>query len=65
MTVACDEPRMAQANPGPIDPRRDIEAMEAELLLADLISVEQRLERLEKDLKKRKIIPTKVSKDDI
>jgi len=37
-----------------ISPGEDIRAMEEELLLADLISVEARLERLEKDLKKAK-----------
>jgi ribosome-binding ATPase len=35
-----------------IDPARDAQAMEDELLLADLGVVERRLERLEKDLKK-------------
>jgi ribosome-binding ATPase len=37
---------------GSIDPARDAQAMEDELLLADLGVVERRLERLEKDLKK-------------
>jgi len=37
-----------------VSPSEDIRAMEEELLLADLISVEARLERLEKDLKKAK-----------
>ena len=37
-----------------IDPAGDIRAMEDELLLADLLSVEQRLEKLDKDLKKAK-----------
>jgi len=37
---------------GPIDPARDAQTMEEELLLADLVVVEKRLERLEKDLKK-------------
>jgi GTP-binding protein YchF len=35
-----------------IDPRRDAQAMEDELILADLGLAERRLERLEKDLKK-------------
>jgi GTP-binding protein YchF len=35
-----------------IDPKRDIENLELELVLADLIVVEKRCERLEKDLKK-------------
>jgi GTP-binding protein YchF len=37
---------------GAIDPARDAQAMEDELILADLGVVERRLERLEKDLKK-------------
>ena len=37
-----------------IAPKDDIRTMEEELLLADLISIEARLERLEKDLKKAK-----------
>ena len=37
---------------GSIDPARDAQAMEDELLLADLGVAERRLERLEKDLKK-------------
>jgi GTP-binding protein YchF len=42
-----------RAQPG-LDPRGDIRAMEDELVLADLISVETRLEKLDKDLKKMK-----------
>src|SRR5205085_1924874 len=37
-----------------IDPRRDIESVELDLILADLGIVENRLERLEKDRKKIK-----------
>ena len=37
-----------------VDPARDAQAMEDELILADLGVVERRLERLEKDLKKSK-----------
>ncbi len=37
---------------GSIDPARDAQAMEEELILADLGVAERRLERLEKDLKK-------------
>src|SRR5688572_22283760 len=37
---------------GSVDPVRDAQAMEDELILADLGVVERRLERLEKDLKK-------------
>jgi hypothetical protein len=39
---------------GSVDPRRDIESVELELILSDLASVEKRLERLGKDLKKQK-----------
>src|SRR5499427_2721490 len=39
---------------GSIDPARDAQAMEDELILADLGLAERRLERLEKDLKKGK-----------
>jgi GTP-binding protein YchF len=37
---------------GAVDPARDAQAMEDELLLADLAVAERRLERLEKDIKK-------------
>jgi GTP-binding protein YchF len=37
---------------GSIDPARDVRTMEDELILADLVVVERRLERLEKDLKR-------------
>jgi len=39
---------------GAVDPARDAQAMEDELLLADLGVAERRVERLEKDLKKAK-----------
>jgi hypothetical protein len=39
---------------GSVDPARDAQAMEDELILADLGVVERRLERLEKDLKRQK-----------
>jgi hypothetical protein len=39
---------------GTVDPARDAQAMEDELILADLGVAERRLERLEKDLKKNK-----------
>ncbi len=42
------------AEGGSVDPRRDIENVELELILSDLASVEKRLERLEKDIKKQK-----------
>jgi GTP-binding protein YchF len=37
---------------GGVDPARDAQAMEDELLLADLVIVERRVERLDKDLKR-------------
>ncbi len=37
-----------------VDPKRDIENVELELILSDLAQVEKRLERLEKDIKKLK-----------
>ena len=39
---------------GTVDPKRDIENVELELILSDLVQVEKRLERLEKDIKKLK-----------
>jgi GTP-binding protein YchF len=39
---------------GTVDPRRDIENVELELILSDLAVAEKRLERLEKDIKKQK-----------
>ncbi len=39
---------------GKIDPREDILSMEEELILTDLVSIESRLEKLEKDLIKAK-----------
>ena len=39
---------------GSVDPLRDIESVELELILSDLASVEKRIERLEKDIKKQK-----------
>lgn len=39
---------------GSVDPARDAQAMEDELILADLGVVERRIERLDKDLKKSK-----------
>jgi len=39
---------------GSVNPARDVQAMEDELILADLGVVERRVERLEKDLKKNK-----------
>jgi len=39
---------------GPIDPRKDIETLEFELMLSDLAVTDKRLEKLEKDMKKLK-----------
>lgn len=39
---------------GSVDPLRDMDDVEAELILSDLVQVEKRLERLEKDRKKIK-----------
>ncbi len=47
-----DDP--ALPSPKPINPAEDMRAMRDELLLADLASIEGRLERLDKDLKKIK-----------
>ena len=48
---AFRDPAVAHPS-GPIDPARDAQAMEDELLLADLGVAERRLERIDKDLKK-------------
>ena len=48
---------------GSIAPARDAQAMEDELLLADLGVVERRLERMEKDLKKNKSPELEKEKD--
>jgi GTP-binding protein YchF len=48
---AFDDPSVAHPS-GSIDPARDAQAMEDELMLADLGVAERRLERLDKDLKK-------------
>ena len=48
---AFQDPAVAHVA-GSIDPARDAQAMEDELILADLGVAERRLERLEKDLKK-------------
>ena len=42
---------------GSLDPARDVRAMEDELILADLGVVERRLERLDKDLRRRRRTP--------
>jgi len=48
---AFDDPAVAHPS-GSVNPARDAQAMEDELILADLGVAERRLERLEKDLKK-------------
>ena len=48
---AFEDPAVAHPS-GSINPARDAQAMEDELILADLGVAERRLERLEKDLKK-------------
>lgn len=50
---AFEDPALPPAG-GSLDPKRDIENVELELILSDLAVVEKRLERLEKDLKKQK-----------
>ena len=49
---AFDDP--ATAAEGAVNPERDIENVELELILSDLAVVEKRVERLEKDVKKQK-----------
>ena len=48
-----DDPSVPHEN-GSVDPMRDFEDVEMELILSDLVVVEKRLERLEKDRKKIK-----------
>ena len=50
---AFDDPTVPHPS-GSVDPARDAQAMDDELLLADLGVAERRLERLEKDLKRAK-----------
>lgn len=50
---AFDDPNIAHAE-GSVDPLRDIELFEIEMIFSDLAIVEKRLERLDKDLKKMK-----------
>jgi len=39
---------------GSVDPERDISSMEDELIISDIIMIEKRLEKIEKDLKRNK-----------
>src|ERR671923_2270136 len=48
---------------GSIDPARDAQAMEDELILADLGVAERRLERIEKDLKKNRTADLEKERD--
>ncbi|MGH8188670.1 MAG: DUF933 domain-containing protein, partial [Steroidobacteraceae bacterium] len=48
---------------GAVDPARDAQAMEDELILADLGVVERRLERIEKDLKKTRTADLEKERD--
>jgi GTP-binding protein YchF len=50
---AFDDPAVAHPA-GSVDPARDAQAMEDELILADLGVAERRLERIERDLKKNR-----------
>ncbi|MCU0486014.1 MAG: redox-regulated ATPase YchF [Anaerolineales bacterium] len=50
--VRCFEDPSVPHPGGSVDPRRDIAAMDAELLLNDLIAVERKLERLAEERKK-------------
>jgi GTP-binding protein YchF len=50
--VRCFENSHAPHPAGSVDPRRDIAAMDAELLLNDLIAVERKIERLAEERKK-------------
>src|SRR5438045_9470512 len=50
---AFDDPTVPHPS-GSVDPARDAQAMEDELILADLGVAERRLERIEKDLKRGK-----------
>ncbi len=48
---AFDDPDVPHSE-GNVDPRRDVDVIDGELLLSDLIIVERRIERLEAQLKK-------------
>src|SRR5262245_720135 len=59
---AFDDPSVPHPS-GSVNPARDAQAMEDELILADLGVVEKRLERLEKDLKKSKTAELEKERD--
>src|SRR4029077_17421080 len=48
-----DDPAVAHSA-GSVDPRRDAEVLDLELMLSDLDQIERRIVRVEKDLKKKK-----------
>jgi hypothetical protein len=52
--VRAFEDQAIPAEGGSVNPQRDIENVELELMLSDLAVVEKRVERLERDLKKQK-----------
>ena len=54
MCCACSRTLPSPHEKGSVDPLRDLEDVEMELMLSDLLVVEKRLERLEKDRKKIK-----------
>jgi hypothetical protein len=55
--VRAFEDQAIPAEGGAVNPQRDIENVELELMLSDLAMVEKRVERLERDLKKQKNPP--------
>jgi GTP-binding protein YchF len=59
---AFDDPAVSHPS-GSIDPARDAQAMEDELILADLGVAERRIERLEKDLKKSRTADLEKERD--
>jgi len=59
---AFDDPSVPHPS-GAVNPSRDAQAMEDELILADLGVVEKRLERLEKDLKKSRTAELEKERD--
>jgi GTP-binding protein YchF len=59
---AFDDPSVPHPS-GAVNPSRDAQAMEDELILADLGVVEKRLERIEKDLKKSRTAELEKERD--
>jgi len=59
---AFDDPAVPHPS-GAVNPARDAQAMEDELILADLSVVEKRLERIEKDLKKSRTTELEKERD--